>query len=193
MITHDREYRAFDFLAAPEGDMIVEGVPVVFNQETLIYKDASGFEYREMIDANAFSGAKMDDVVLVVDHIGKPLAKTKNGTLELELRGDGLYMRAQLNKNSTGREAYEDILNGFYDKMSFSFVVSEEEYRKTDGAITRVITRIKDLYDVSVVTRPAYNQTSVIARSWAEAEAEARQKAAEAEQLRQKLILKTYL
>lgn len=183
-------YRSFDFEMEDNVEMRVAGKPVIFNSETVIY-EYDGVQYKEKIDAKAFDGADISDVVLNIDHEGKPAAKTKNGTLKLEVRSDGLYMEADLSKNETGRELFEDIQNGFYDKMSFAFSVAEDEYDKATR--TRTITKIKKCYDVSAVTFPAYNNTSISARSWAEAEAEVEKKAAEVAALRERLILKTYL
>lgn len=188
MITRDRHYRSFDFQLRQEGEdgrMVVEGQPVVFNQETVIC-EIDGVQYKEKIDPRAFDEAIMHDVVLNVDHVGKPAAKTKNHTLKLFVRPDGLYMEADLSKNATGRELYEDIKNGFYDKMSFAFTVAESSYDNTTR--TRTITKIKRLFDVSAVTFAAYEQTSLVARSWAEAQAEielaeASKQEAEADQL----------
>lgn len=168
--------------------MKVQGKPVVFNTPTVIF-EYEGLQYKEIIDARAFDGADISDVVLNIDHEGKPAAKTKNKTLTLEIKSDGVYMEADLSKNETGRELFEDITNGFYDKMSFAFSVEEETYNK-DTRI-RTITKIKKCYDVSAVTFPAYEQTTISARSWAEVEAEA-QKAAEAAEMRRKLIIQTY-
>lgn len=189
-ISADREYRSFDF-NAPADEMRIEGVPVVFDQPTVL-ATIGGVEYREIIQSGALDGTDMTDVVLVIDHQGKPGAKTKNNTLQLRVGADGLYMNADLSKNATGREMYEDVTNGFYDKMSFAFTVADEVYVHEKDSSTRIIKRIKELFDVSVVTRPAYSQTSVMARSWAEAEDEARQKAMEFAELRKQLILKTY-
>lgn len=189
-ITKDRMYRSFDFEMEDLVEMRVTGKPVIFNSETVIY-EIDGVQYKEKIDSKAFDGADISDVVLNIDHEGKPAAKTKNGTLKLEVKADGLYMEADLSKNETGRELFEDITNGFYDKMSFAFSVEEDSYNKDSR--TRTITKIKKVYDVSAVTFPAYNTTSISARSWAEAEAETERKVAEATELRKRLILKTFL
>ncbi len=157
--------------------MVVEGQPVVFDQETVIW-EYDGVQYKEKIDPRAFDNADMSDVVFNIDHQGKPAAKTKNRTLKLLLRTDGVYMEADLSKNKTGRELFEDIKNGFYDKMSFAFRVLEDSYDRDTR--TRTILKVKRLYDVSAVTFPAYEQTSLIARSWAEAQHEIEKKAAEA-------------
>lgn len=168
MITNDREYRSFEF-DSNEESMLIEGVPVVFNQRTKMY-EYDGIEYFEEIDKDAFVGAKIDDVVLNIDHMGKPAAKTRNGTLVIDVRDNDVFIRADLSKNATGRELHEDIKNGFYDKMSFAFTVAEQSYDKKTR--TRKILKIDKLYDVSAVTIPAYNQTSLSARSFFEAEVE---------------------
>lgn len=149
--------------------MKVEGQAVAFDTPTVI-AEIDGMKFNEVIDKRAFDNAKMDDVVLVIDHEGKPAAKTKNGTLELLKTEQGLFIRADLSKNATGRELHEDIQNGFYDKMSFAFTVRKDMYDKQTR--TRRILEIDRLYDVSAVTFPAYEATSISARSFYEAEAE---------------------
>lgn len=166
MITKNREYRNFDFETK---EMRIEGTPVVFEEPTVMF-EYDGMKFYEVISREAFNEAKMDDVVLVVNHEGKPAAKTKNGTLNLEVRHDVLFMDGDLSKNATGRELHEDIQNGFFDKMSFAFTIREESYDKKTR--TRRIEKIDRLFDVSAVTFPAYENTSISARSFFEAEAE---------------------
>lgn len=170
LITKDRQYRNFNFELrekTEDGKMMITGNPVVFNRETVIW-EYDGVQYKEIIDSKAFDGCDMSDVVLNIDHTGKPAAKTKNNTLTLDKRIDGLYIEADLSQNATGRELYEDINNKFYDKMSFAFSVEEDSYNQNTH--TRTILKIKRLYDVSAVTFPAYSETSISARSWAEAQ-----------------------
>jgi uncharacterized protein len=90
-----------------------------------------------------------------------------------------------LSKNASGRELYESIQNGFYDKMSFAFTVAETSYDKETR--TRKILKIDRLYDVSAVDFPAYNQTTIYARSFFEAEAE--KELAEARERRRKQFI----
>lgn len=170
MISQDRQYRAFEFTT---NEMNIEGKAVAFDTPTVI-AEIDGMQFNEIIDKRAFDNAKMDDVVLVIDHEGKPAAKTKNGTLELVKTDSGLFIRADLSKNATGRELHEDIQNGFYDKMSFAFTVLKDMYDKQTR--TRRIMEIDRLYDVSAVTFPAYEATSISARSYYEAEAEVERK-----------------
>lgn len=167
MISKDRNYRSFNFDSNEE--MKIEGIPIVFEQPTVLH-EYDGVKFYEIIDRDALNGAKIDDVVLNIDHTGKPAAKTKNGTLKIQLRENDVVIQADLSKNATGRELHEDISNGFYDKMSFAFTVAEDSYDRDTR--TRRILKIDRLYDVSAVTVPAYDQTSLNARSFFEVEAE---------------------
>ena len=169
MITNDRQYRAFEFDVVDEENKIVEGRAVVFEQPTVLF-EMDGIKFYEVIDRNAFNNANMKDVVFVENHEGTPGARTRNNTLQLEIRDDGLYSRADLSKSSKGPSIYSDIKNGIYDRMSFSFTVRKDSYDKATR--TRRILEIDRLFDVSVVTFPAYEQTSISARSFFEAEAE---------------------
>lgn len=168
MITKDRQYRDFEIRAADEG-MIVEGYAATFDQPTVMW-EYDGIEYKEVIDRNAFANSQMADVVMNYNHQGKPVARTKNNTLQLNIDGIGIHIRADLNGTEEGRRLYEEIKGGYIDKMSFAFTVSEESYNKDTR--TRRITGIKRLYDVAAVDIPAYDSTTISARSFFEAEAE---------------------
>jgi uncharacterized protein len=183
MISKDREYRSFEFQIE---EMRIDGVPIVYEQPTIM-AEIDGIKYYEIISRGACDEeTQMDDVVLVENHQGRAAAKTKNRTLELSTSDDGLFIKADLSKNATGRELYEAIQNGFYDKMSFAFTVRKDSYDKESR--TRRIEKIDRLYDVSVVDWPAYNQTSVSARSFFEAEAEKEMKERAEAQHREELL-----
>jgi HK97 family phage prohead protease len=170
MITpKNREYRAFEFGISDEEKMIVEGRAVVFEQPTMLFK-IDGIEYYEVVDRHAFDKADMSDVVFVENHDGTPGARTRNKTLQLPILDDGVYARAELYKSSKGPAMYSDIKNEIYDRMSFSFTIRKDSYDKQTR--TRRILEVDKVYDVSVVTFPAYEQTSISARSFFEAEAE---------------------
>lgn len=170
MISKDREYRSFDINTKDEdGSMIIEGMPIVFDSPTLMYEEG-GIKFYEIIHHSALDDAQMDDVVLVENHAGTPAARTRNGTLKLTKTDKGLFNWADVSKSSIGEAFYKNVKNGIYDRMSFAFSVLEDENdRKTH---TRTITKIGRLYDISAVTFPAYEQTSIQARSIYEAEAE---------------------
>ena len=174
-------------------EMIVEGYAVRFNSPTVLF-EYDGIEYKEQIDDRAFQEAKMDDVIFNYDHQGKVMARTRNKTLELEVREDGLFMRAKLSGTEEGRKLYEEIRGGYIDRMSFQFSIKEEAYDKENHMWT--VRKVKRLYDVSAVSIPAYDDTSIEARKNFILEADAqekRERKAAAELRKRRLILKTKL
>ncbi len=185
MISKDREYRAFEMRASSDGEMIVEGYAAVFDTPTVLYS-YDGIDYKESVDAEAFRNAQMADVVMNYNHEGKPVARTKNGTLALSVDDHGLFAKADLSGTEEGRRLYEEIKGGYIDKMSFAFTVSEDSYDRDTH--TRTIRGIKRLYDVAAVDVPAYDATEISARSHFSAEAEIEK--AEAERRKKALKLK---
>lgn len=174
-------------------EMIVEGYAVRFNSPTVLF-EYDGIEYKEQIDDRAFQEAKMDDVIFNYDHQGKVMARTRNKTLELEVREDGLFMRAKLSGTEEGRKLYEEIRGGYIDRMSFQFSIKEEAYDKENHMWT--VRKVKRLYDVSAVSIPAYDDTSIEARKNFILEADAqekRERKAAAELRKRRLILRTKL
>lgn len=167
-----REYRALqDFSLVPrEGendDYIVRGTAVVFNTPTCLY-EYDGVKYFEVIDRHAFDECDLSDVIFNYNHGGKVVARLRNKTLSLSITERGLDMEGNLSGTVAGRELYEEIDGGYIDKMSFSFSVRESKY--DNQTHTRTITKIRKLYDVSAVDIPAYNETSISARSFFEEE-----------------------
>lgn len=168
MITNDRFYRPFE-VRVSESENRVEGYAAVFDSETVMY-EYDGIQYKEVVDRDAFNGTLMQDVVMNYNHGGKPVARTKNGTLQLTIDDVGLHVSADLGGTQEARNLYEEIKAGYIDKMSFAFTVNADEYNRETH--TRRITGIKRLYDVAAVDIPAYDTTSIQARSFFEVEAE---------------------
>ena len=168
MITNDRVYRTFEVRAEPEGYR-VSGYAAVFDSPEVMY-EFDGIQYKEVIERGAFDNAEMSDVVLNFNHQGKPAARTKNGTLQLTVDSRGLKVDGDLSSTAESRSLYEDIKTRLLDKMSFAFTVASEAYERDTR--TRRITGIKRVFDVAVVDRPVYESTSIMARSFFEAEAE---------------------
>lgn len=186
MVSNDREYRAFEMRAAEE-EMTVEGYAAVFESPTVLYSDGD-IDYQEVVDRRAFAQALMKDVVMNYNHQGKPVARTKNGTLTLNTDDHGLHIRADLSGTEEGRRLYEEIKGGYIDKMSFAFTVSEDSYDRDTH--TRRILGIERLFDVAAVDIPAYDATRISARAIFSAEAEKeRQAEAKKAQKRKKLKL----
>lgn len=187
----EREYRAFqDFSVVDEQEMVVEGYAAVFDSPTILY-NWEGIDYKEQIARGAFNNAEMQDVILNYDHQGKVVARTRNKTLMLTIDDKGLLIRAQLGGTEEGRRLYEEVRGGYLDKMSFAFTVAEDDYNKQTHM--RTINKFKRLYDVSIVSIPAYNDTTVSARSFFSAAAEEERKALDNAQLRQRLLLRTLI
>lgn len=139
-------------------EMIVEGYAVVFDSPA-----THGFT--EIIKKGAFDKCDMKDVPLKYNHDDSHLilARTRNGSLKLEVDDKGLKIRAKLIDTTSNVDIYKSLKAGLLDKMSFAFTVSEEQWDvKTD---TRTITGIDCLYDVSVVDTPFYDTTEIYARA----------------------------
>jgi len=168
MISKDRMYRNFEVRTGEEAN-IITGYAVVFNTVETMY-EYEGIAYKEEIRTGAFNNAIMNDVVLNFNHSGKPVARTKNNTLEITIDQKGLFVKADLSGTEEGRRLFEEVKGGYLDKMSFAFTINGEEYNKDTR--TRSITEVKRLYDCAIVDLPAYESTSVQARSFFEVEAE---------------------
>lgn len=166
---NDKEFRYNDIECREEDDgqlLIIEGYPIVFESETLIGDEEYGF--REIISKNALDGANMKDVPLRYNHNNTNyiLARTRNKSLSLTIDDKGLFMRGVLQGDvQAHRDAYNMVKSGLLDKMSFAFNVISQTV-DTGGKIPlRRVESIGRLFDVSIVDIPAYDATSVYARS----------------------------
>jgi hypothetical protein len=148
-----------------EGKMTLEGYAIVFNQETLIGDEAYGFV--EEIDRRALENTLMKDVPMKYNHMDSFLiiARTKNKSLTLSVDNNGLKVHAELLDTQSNQDIYKMVRSGLLDKMSFAFTVEEQSWNKEGNIPKRTITKIGRLYDVSVVDTPAYDSTSIYARS----------------------------
>lgn len=141
-------------------DMYIEGYAIVYNARTTLY-EYEGKKYYEIISSTALDGCDISDVVLRYNHSDQVfvLASTKNGTLELMNDSKGLKIRAKLANTTVGRDLYEMIKEKYCSKMSFAFIIGEDEFDIKSR--TRIINKFKRIIDTSVVDMPAYPQTSV--------------------------------
>ena len=169
-----REYRTMvmEVRAAESTDeskMIVEGYATTFNQPYTLYEDRY-CKFVEQIDPTAFTECDMSDVIMQYDHEGRVFARNKNGTLSLSVDSIGLKVTADLGGTDAGRQLYQEIKGGYTNKMSFAFKVEEDKKEYTEDrdkrfvTCTRTITKISKLYDVSAVSIPANDMTSISAR-----------------------------
>ncbi len=124
-------------------------------------------KFREVIKKGAFTRAlsKGNDVHFLAEHdANKILASTRNGSLKLVEDDNGLLMTAEISNTSYGRDYHTLIKDGILRNMSFGFSVDKDKWRKlNDGTYTRDIDDLT-LFEVSVVTNPAYPQSSISAR-----------------------------
>lgn len=174
-LAQGRQYRGFDvsrenLRTLDDGAQVVEGYATVFNTPYVMYSDGE-YTVREQIAPEAFDDCDMSDVIMQYDHMGHVYARTSNGTLEVMPDDVGLKMRGYLGGTAIGRELFEEIDGGYTTKMSFGFIVGERrrevtedrENGKTDVLVT--ISKITKLFDVSAVSLPANDATSINARN----------------------------
>ena len=166
---NDREYRNIAGNLAPQEDeKRVTGYATTFGVPYKLY-GSNSYEIWEVIDKNAFDKTDTDDVIMQYDHEGRVFARTRNNTLALRSDEHGLLIDADLSGTELGRQLYEEIKGGYTDKMSFGFTVRGDKWEDEmiDGVqkSTRTITDIGKLYDVSAVSIPANDSTSLSVRS----------------------------
>lgn len=166
------ELRSFDFeMRAHEDDKsgaVVEGIPIVFNK-----KCDMGL-YEEYISKDALSKTDLKDVRFLVNHNADmtPLARSRNNnessTMQMEVKDDGMHIRVSLDteNNTDARNLYSAIKRGDVSGMSFMFYVRGDKWENLDSDYPkRTITDIGKVYEVSAVTFPAYEDTTINARS----------------------------
>lgn len=147
---------------------VIDGVPIVFDKETDF-----GF-CKEVIDSGALNQTDLKDVRFLINHDTDqlPLARSRNNnansTMQLSVQEDGLHVRVDLDteNNSRARELYSAVNRQDCSGMSFMFTVDGERWEGLDTEKpVRHITSISKVFEVSAVTFPAYDQTSINARS----------------------------
>lgn len=164
-----------------EQEKTVTGYATTFNEPYELYRSTyDGYTYviLEQVDPNAFDDTDMSDVIMQYNHEGRVFARTSNGTLELDPDEHGLHIRANLGGTEIGRQLYEEIEGGYTDKMSFGFRVGKDKREETEErdnetgmttvTVLRTILTISKLYDVSAVSIPANDGTSISSRNFAE-------------------------
>lgn len=144
-------------------DYKVSGIVAPYNKRS---KNLGGFY--EIIASGAFEEVllKNDNVVAVLDHSReshKILGSTNSGTLQLRSTNQGLEFTLDIAKTATGNDVVELLKRGDLSKMSFAFSLSkgQDEWENINGETIRTIRSFNSLHDVSIVSVPAYDDTSV--------------------------------
>lgn len=158
---YDVELRA---MRDEENGTYIVGVPIVFDRETDL------FFYKETIDRHALDNADMKDVRFLVNHNTDmiPLARSRNNnansTMQMWIEEDGLHIRVNLDveRNTESKALYSAVDRGDVSGMSFMFAVDGDSWEGLESDMPkRTITSISKVYEVSAVTFPAYEQTSI--------------------------------
>ena len=160
----------------------IEGRPIVFGVRSVnLTPWSSTRKVYESLEPGCISRELLQksDVILNLNHsnmVPDVLGRYRNtdkDTLTLELRGDGIDCRCDLPKTNNANDALELIKRGDINGMSFAF---EDDYEDTENGVSyertndtedgkevwlRHVKKITGLYDVAIVTHPAYEQTSV--------------------------------
>lgn len=191
-VKSDREYRNMTMAVREDAEerKIVTGYATTFNKPYILFEDED-IIFREQVDRSAFDNTDMTDTIMQYDHAGRVFARTTNGTLKTSPDENGLFIEADLGGTELGRGLFEEIRGGYTTKMSFGFKVRNDVRIRTEAEdgrmeILRTITDISKLYDVSAVSIPANDGTSIGAetRSQIDGEIEAvRAERREAERL----------
>ena len=170
------EIRAFNFeVRAEENDEhghFLSGRPIVYNSRTDL-----GW-YDEIIEAGALDGTDLRDVRFLVNHNTDmiPLARsrnnTENSTMQMTVDGDGMGIRVDLDteNNAEAKSLYSAVERGDITGMSFMFRVDKDSWEDLESEHpTRRIRSISRVFEVSAVTFPAYEATSITARGLSDA------------------------
>lgn len=166
------EIRSYDFDVRAKEDeehgTYLEGQPIVYNSRTDL-----GL-YDEIIEVGALKNTNLKDVRFLVNHDFNmiPLARsrnnTKNSTMQMTVNDEGMSIRVNLDVegNAKAKELYSAVKRGDISGMSFAFYIDKEEWEdlKTEHP-TRRIKSISEIFEVSAVTFPAYEDTNISARN----------------------------
>lgn len=158
-----RNFRSLDLNANDEAaEKIISGYFIVFNSETELYEGCF-----EEIAPESFDNVDLSDVRALIDHeTSKVLGRTKPGTLTLSVDAKGVYGEIKVNENDTeAMNLYSHVQRGDVDQCSFGFNILDEAMETRDDGSYKFTIKAIELFEVSVVTFPAYADTAVEARS----------------------------
>jgi len=176
MKMNNKEIRAFNFEVRAdqneEHGHFLSGRPIVYEAKT----DLGWCD--EIIERGALEGADLKDVRFLINHNTDmiPLARSRNNnensTMQLSVDEDGMTIRVDLDteNNAEAKSLYSAVERGDLDGMSFMFTVDADKWEDIESDHpTRTITSLGKIFEVSAVTFPAYEQTSITARGLSDA------------------------
>lgn len=152
-----------------ESSKVIEGYAAVYDKWSNPI-----WWFKEKIARGAFDGADMSRCIACFNHAEMTIvARFSAGTLELTTDEQGLYFKFDAPNTTAGNDLYENIRLGNITQCSFRFIVEEDAWKYAEDSNEldeRTITKISHVLDVSPVVYPAYEDTSVQARSFEELE-----------------------
>lgn len=183
------EYRSIKFETRVEEKqeggkkLVLRGYPILFNTEAEIYDFWYG-EIRETILPTALEGTDLTDVYLVTGHNIEPdKVLGRNGVnMRLEVDEIGSFFECELPNTQLARDIYNLVESGLVDGMSFGFRCGDEVNQET---MTRTITHIDELFEITITPFPAYKEASVIVQKERQATEDEEKEKAEAEAKKQ--------
>ena len=164
----ERRFYDVNLETREEGDIgTITGRPIVYNSRA----DLGWFD--EVIEAGALNQTDLTDVRLCLNHdtsyvYARSRRNNPNSTMRLITNNEGLDIEADLaiGNSPKAMDYFSAVKRGDMDKMSFMFTIDEERWENLESSHpTRFITKIGTVYEVSAVTFPAYDSTSINARS----------------------------
>jgi len=144
--------------------LVLRGYPILFNTETEIYDFWCG-TIRETILPTALDNTDLSDVYLLMGHNPDNLLARAGVNMRLEIDETGLFFEAELPNTQLARDTYNLVEAGILDGMSFGFRSGDEINEST---LTRTITSIDELYEITITPFPAYKEASVVAKNKAD-------------------------
>lgn len=162
----NKEYRSLVGIKTRSGtenseDLVISGYFILFNEETELWDG-----YFERISPKALDKTINNDIRVLINHdTSKVLARSTNDTVKFTIDDKGLFGEVHVNRNDTEAvNLYERVKRGDVNQCSFGFIINDEKIdKRDDGTYHSTILDI-ELFEVSVVTYPAYANTSVNAR-----------------------------
>lgn len=145
-------------------EQVIEGYALKFNKESSVL--GNYIRFKEIIDEHALDTAIMDDVVATFNHDQNQVLGRTKVNLELTVDNIGLKFRVKPTDTQFARDLIVNIKAGVINQCSFAFTIPDEqgaeEWVESDEEgvnYVRTVRKIDHLYDVSVVTTPAYPDT----------------------------------
>ena len=163
--TIQRSYRPtkIEKIIREEGDwkkLVLRGYPILFGVETTVYDWWYG-EIKETILPTALDGVDLSEVYLLRSHDSDKVLGKNGVNMRLEIDETGLFFECELLDTQIARDTYTEVEAGLIDGMSFGCYLSDKVNEET---LTRIVTHIDRLIEITITPFPAYKEASVVAK-----------------------------